>query len=164
MSLFKEFVEGVASGFASASSDRSAARSAGDVVAACCRQLGWSIDERPGADELSLHFNDPLIGIRKVLIGIGGQGTVVGFSVFSAVRIVADKIPASVLSYLLRRNHNLCVAWRIGVGNGGNAVFALNYCTLASGLDPAVFKMLCNTMVTEAHQFDAKMKHVGLLQ
>jgi hypothetical protein len=42
--------------------------------------------------------------------------------------------------------------------------FSLSYCALAAGIDPGVFKMLCETMVKEAHEFDAKMDEIGLLR
>ena len=29
-----------------------------------CRQLGWSVNERDG-ESIRLHFNDPLIGMRR---------------------------------------------------------------------------------------------------
>ena len=74
MSLFKDFVEGVASGFVSGVSERSNGGSAVNVVETCCQQLGWSIDERGDDDEFWLHFKDPLLGIRKVLIRLRSGG------------------------------------------------------------------------------------------
>jgi len=39
-----------------------------------------------------------------------------------------------------------------------------NYCALALGLHHGFFKMLCETMVKEAQEFDAKMHEAGLLR
>jgi hypothetical protein len=163
MSLFMDFVESVASGVVSAVSERSSVSSAGDAVRTCCEQLGWSIDERLNANEVCLHFNDPLVGIRKVLVGIGDHGTIVGFTVFSAVNIPSQQVPAAALGHLLQRNSKLFVAWQMCIRDGGDVAFALNYCALAVGLQPGVFKMLCETMVKEAHEFDVKMREAGLL-
>ena len=164
MNLFKDFVEGVASGFCSAVAERSPGSSAGDVVRTCCGQLGWSIDERLNANEVCLHFNDPLVGIRKVVVGIGDHGTIVAFTVFSAVCIQSQQVPANVLGYLLQRNSQLLIAWQMCVRDSGEVAFSITYCALAAGIDPGVFKMLCETMVKEAHEFDAKMDEAGLLR
>ena len=67
MSMIRDFVEGVAAGFASATSERtSSANPAVAIVERCCRNLVWTIDERPSASQMVLHFNDPLIGTRKL--------------------------------------------------------------------------------------------------
>jgi hypothetical protein len=50
------------------------------------------------------------------------------------------------------------------IRDDGNVAFSLNYCALAAGLHPGIFKMLCETMVKEAHEFDAKMNEAGLLR
>lgn len=106
MSLFKEFVEGVTSGFVSIASEHQFFNSTGtpgasEVVETCCRQIGWSIDERLNANEVCLHFNDPLVRIRKVLVSVGDKGMFVGFTVFSAVRLPASRVPGDALGYLL---------------------------------------------------------------
>ena len=125
----------------------------------------WLVGRRAyDANEIYLHFNDPLVGIRKVLVAIGDHGTLVGLTVFSSVSMPAQQLPAAALAHLLQRNGKLCVAWQLCVRDGGEVVFALNYCALAAGLNPGVFKMLCETMVKEAHEFDAKMREAGLLR
>jgi hypothetical protein len=163
MSLFKDFVEGVACGFVSAASDRPFVSSADDVVETCCRQLGWSIDERLGANEVCLHFIDPLVRIRRVVVSVENQESVVGFTVFSAVTLPASRVPGAVLGHLLERNTHILAAWQMSVGENNEVAFALTYCALASGLHPGIFKMLCETMIKEAHDFDAKMHEAGLL-
>lgn len=49
------------------------------------------------------------------------------------------------------------------VRHDGNAMFALKYYALAGGLHEGAFKMLCESMVKEAHAFDAKMQEAGVL-
>jgi hypothetical protein len=164
MNLFKDFVEGVASGFVSAVAERSPGNSACDVVTACCRQLGWSIDEHLNANQIQLHFKDPLIGIRKVLVSVGDHGTLVGFQVSSAATIPAAKVQASILGYLLARNEDLLSAWRMSVDDSDDVNFRLNYVAIASGLDHGIFRMLCESMVKEAYEFDAKLNAAGLLR
>jgi hypothetical protein len=87
----------------------------------------------------------------------------VGFTVFSTVTIPAEQVPAAALGYLLQRNRELLPAWQMVVHDSGDVTFALYYCALASGLHQGVFKMLCETMIQEAHDFDAKMHEAGLL-
>jgi hypothetical protein len=164
MNPFRDFLEGVASGVVSAFSERRPACSAGDMVEMCCQRLGWSIDERPNVNEMRLHFTDPLIGIRKMLVGFGDRGIYLGFTVFSAVRIAAQEVPLAALAYLLERNGDPFVGWQMCNADGGDVGFAVNYFAFAAGLDPDVFKLICETMIKEAHEFDARMKKAGLLR
>jgi hypothetical protein len=164
MNYFKDFVEGVARGVVSGVSERSAVLSASDVVEACCEQLGWSIDERLDANRVCLHFKDPRLGIRKVIVNVGSQEAMVGFAVFSAVSLPPQQVPADVLGYLLERNSELLVAWQMFVKEDGDLAFALDYCTFATGLWPDFFKTLCGTMVREVQEFDARMHKAGLLR
>lgn len=82
MSLFSEFVHGVTKGLVSAACEES---SASELVESCCQQLGWEIDERVSANDVRLHFKDPLVEIRKVVIYVGGQDTAVAFAMGGAV-------------------------------------------------------------------------------
>ena len=164
MDLFKDIVEGVARGFISSVSEGSSFISASNAVETCCEQLGWTIDERLDANKVCLHFKDPLLGIRKVIVSAGCQETMVGFAVISAAALPPRQVPADVLGYLLERNSELPVAWQMFVKEDGNLGFALDYCTFAAGLQPDFFKMLCGTMVREVQEFDAKMHKAGLLR
>ena len=116
------------------------------------------------ANKICLHFKDPRLGIRKVIVSAGCQETMVGFAVFSAAALPAKQVPADVLGYLLERNSELLVAWQMFVKEDGNLGFALDYCTFAAGLQPDFFKTLCGTMVREVQEFDAKMHKAGLLR
>ena len=78
MRLFKDMAEGFANGFMSATVDSLRAghplgqSSTGpSLVERFCRELGWTVDERQG-DAILLHFNDPIVGVRKVAI-TGGE-------------------------------------------------------------------------------------------
>jgi hypothetical protein len=163
MNVLRDVLEGVASGFVSALFESTPDSSAGDLVETCCQQLGWSIDERPSAHEMCLHFTDPLIRTRKVLVGFGDRGIYVGFTVFSAARIPPQQVPLEALGYLLERNGKAFVGWQMCIADDGNVGFAVNYFALAAGLRPEIFKLLCETMIEEAHEFDAKMDKAGLL-
>ena len=164
MNLFWDFLEGVASGFGSAASEKTPVNPAGELVETCCHELGWAIDERPNAHAMCLHFKDPLVGIRKVLVGFGDQEFYVGFTVFSGVCVPPQQVPLNALGYLLKRNGQPFVGWEMCVGDNGDVGFALNYFALASGLRPAAFKLICETMLKEVHEFDAKMDKAGLLR
>ena len=169
MSLFTDFVEGFTSGLASVLTEQASRESAGTshsggVVEECCRQLGWSIDERLNANEVYLHFNDSLIRIRKVLVSLGNQGATVSFTVFSAVSLPARQVPAEALGYLLKRNGEMCLAWQMRSRDDGNVSFALSYLAVALGLQHGTFKTICETMVREAHEFDERMNEAGLLR
>jgi hypothetical protein len=127
-----------------------------------CQELGWSIDERNG-EGVVLYFNDPEIGVRKVLVTEGAK--VMLISTFSGAAVPASRLPVEVMGYLLTRNTQLAgAAWQASVmENSGSVKFALSYCALIAGLDAAAFKVICEVMVKEAHEFDVKMKAAGLL-
>jgi hypothetical protein len=163
MNRFWDFLGGVASGFVSAASESLAVSPAGELVETCCRELGWAIDERPIAHAMCLHFNDPLVRVRNVLVDFGAE-FYVAFTVFSAVCVSTQQVPLNALGYLLKRNGRPFVGWEMRVGDEGDVGFALNYFSLTSGLRPAVFKLICETMLGEVHEFDAKMDKGGLLR
>lgn len=127
-----------------------------------CQELGWSIDERNG-EGVVLYFNDPAIGVRKVLVTEGAK--VMLISTFSGAVVPVSRVPIEVMGYLLTRNTQLAVAaWQASVmDNGGSVKFALGYCALIAGLDATAFKVISEAMVREAHEFDVKMKAAGLL-
>jgi hypothetical protein len=127
-----------------------------------CYELGCSIDERNGEGGV-LYFNDPTLDVRKVLVTEGAK--VMLISTFSAAVVPASRVPIEVMGYLLTRNTQLAAAaWQASImDNGGNVKFALAYCALIAGVDAAAFKIICEAMVKEAHEFDVKMKAASLL-
>ncbi len=88
----------------------------------------------------------------------------VSFTVASAVTMPAKEIPANVLGYLLERNSHCIVAWHVSIGDDGSAVFGVNYRALTPGLNPGVFRMLCQMLLQEASEFDDRMRKAGVLQ
>ena len=164
MSFLNELVDGVASDVLSAVSERLSYTAASKLIETCCQQLGWAIDERPSPGRIGLHFNDRVIRIRTVLVSIVEGGTMVSFTVGSAVNMTAKEIPANVLGYMLERNSGRLVAWHVSIGDDGSAYFAVNYRALTPGLNPGVFKMLCQMLLQEASEFDDRMRKAGVLQ
>jgi hypothetical protein len=169
MGLFKDFVEGVATGFLSANGHTSPPAhshkgTSRELVEAICTQLGWTIDGRIGNDGIILHFNDPLVRVRKVIISCGEAGYLIGFFAGSAAILPAAQVPAAVLAYLLQRNAEMAtMAWQLSARDHGNVSFGLAYCALAEGLTAGMFKVICENIVQEAHGFDAKMQAAGAL-
>ena len=127
-----------------------------------CQEVGWGIDER-NSDGVVLYFNDPVIRIRKVMVTEGTK--VMLISTFSGAVVAASRVPVEVMGYLLTRNTQMAAgAWQASVmDNDGNVKFALAYCALVAGLDATAFKVICEAMVKEVHEFDVKMKVAGLL-
>ncbi len=169
MGMFKDVVEGFANGFATAAVDHAnATRTLGHSaigsgrIELLCRHIGWDIDERT-SEGIALHFNDPVVSIRKVMLA--QNANLVLFSTDSATRLPGHRVPIEVLGYLLTRNKQLAgCAWQASaMDNTGTVSFALAYCALVEGLDPGAFKGICEAMVKEASEFDAKMRAAGLL-
>jgi hypothetical protein len=168
MGLFKDMAEGLANGFVSATVDSLRAGrpqsqcSIGPALAErFCQEIGWSVDERRG-DAILLHFNDPVVGVRKV--AITGGDKLMSLRVWSAASMSARQIPGEIMGHLLLRNCELALsAWHVFDAGNGNAAFALASNMLMGGMDARVFKYVCETMVKEANAFDVKMKAAGLL-
>lgn len=163
MSFVSELVKGVASDVLSAVSERLSFTSASTLIETCCQQHGWTINERPGAGKIALHFDDPVTGVRVVLVSIVECGAMISFTATSAVTMPAKEIPGSVLGYLLERNSHSIVAWRVSISDDGSAIFAANYRALTPGLNPGVFKMICQSLLQEASDFDERMQKAGVL-
>ncbi len=164
MSFLNELVDGVASDVLSAVTERLSYTAASKLIETCCQELGWAIDERPSPGRIALHFNDRVTRIRTVLVSIIERGAMVSFTVASAAIMAAHEIPANVLGYLLERNSHCIVAWHVSIGDDGSACFAVNYRALTPGLNPGVFRMLCQMLLQEASEFDDRMRKAGVLQ
>ncbi len=168
MGLFKDMAEGFANGFMSATVDslragrpQSQSSIGPALVERFCHELSWPVDERQG-DAILLHFNDPVVGVRKVAITCGEK--LMSLRVWSAATMSARQIPGEIMGYLLLRNWELALsAWHVFDAGNGNAAFALASNMLMAGMDAPVFKYVCESMVKEVHTFDQKMKAAGLL-
>jgi Putative bacterial sensory transduction regulator len=166
---FREIVEGFASGFMEGAAHRLVAsvgtssngRSSGRI-ARLCAEIGWEVDEQEGGT-IRLHFKDPLVGLRKVVINNGDRG-LVNFIVMSHAVNKATDVPDQVAGHLLVRNWELLIGtWEATVDEDGDALFCVAYTALGAGLDAEALKYICETMVNEALQFDRKMQAAGLL-
>jgi len=161
MGLFKDLVEGFASGFATAAragSPRVAGRPG--AIEACCAQLGWGIDERVGSTGIILHFNDPIVNIRKVLITVGESGHIAVFSTFSPAQF--RQVPPEVMSYLLQRNSQIFQAWQMTANDNGTQSFAIAQGVFLQGMTAPIFKASCEMLVKEASDFDSKLRQAGV--
>jgi hypothetical protein len=169
MGWLQDMAKAFADGFASATIDSVRAghpqsQSPLDpaLVERLCREVGWGVDERLG-DTIVLHFKDSVMGIRKISIYCGGR--IMALRVYSAASISPRQITAEIMAYLLVRNGELAFpAWQVFEAENGNAGFALASNMLMAGVDGAVFKYACETMVIEANAFDTKMQAAGLLR
>ena len=171
MNLFGKIVESFASGFMSAVESKQArVLGAGNGtqergrIDRLCRELGWALDERDG-DTIRLHFNDPVAGVRKVFIS-SGDSSLVRFSVFSYAILPEAKVPQEVFGYLLLRNREVPFGgWQmIPPDDDDEVLFNLKYVAIGGGLTAAAFNAVCDSMVTEAIEFDDKMRSAGFLE
>jgi hypothetical protein len=162
MGLWTEFAGGLLNGVAAAAARPPAGgRTAG--VEALCRQIGWSVDERTGTGNLLLHFRDPIVGVRKVLVAASPDGTLVTFAAVSVATVPPGRVPPDLLLHLLGRNADLALgAWGAGEVEG-RVNFRVTYSAGAAGLDAGVFKAACEELVREARGLDAKLQAAGLL-
>src|SRR5436309_2634303 len=118
MGLFRDVAEGFANGFISATAEslrggypQSQFHNGTAAIDRFCQELGWSVDEREG-QVILLHFNDPVIGRRKV--AITGTDKTMTFRVWSAATMPARQVPAEIMGHLLVRNWELAFcAWHL---------------------------------------------------
>jgi len=163
MSFLSELVDGVASDVIAAVSERLSFTSASKLIVGCCQELGWAIDDCPGAGRIALRFNDSVTRVRTVLVSIVEGGTMVSFTVASAVTMAAKEIPANILGFMLERNSHRFAAWQVSIGDDGSACIAVSYRTLTPGLNAGVFGMICQSLLQEASEFDGRMRKAGVL-
>ena len=162
MSTIWDLVEGFTSGVASAAAERFSGNVAMSIVERCCNELGWEIDERRSAREISLNFNDPITTIRQVNVFVGERGMSTSFRAASIVRIPTKQIQLQILGYLLERNVDPFIGWECITING-NVSFSVSYLAIAAGLNSDTFKLVCETLVKEVHEFDSRMSQAGLV-
>src|SRR5260370_13663589 len=140
MGLFKDMAEGFANGFMSATVDslragrpQSQSSIGPALVERFCHELSWPVDERQG-DAILLHFNDSVVGIRKVAITCGEK--LMALRVWSAATMSARQIPGEIMGHLLLRNYELALsAWHVFDAGNGNAAFAQASNMLIAGVD-----------------------------
>ncbi|HZU34735.1 MAG TPA: hypothetical protein VFA18_02430 [Gemmataceae bacterium] len=166
MSLFRELLEGFTSGVIEGAANHLAGLGSRveeyGRVERLCAAIGWTVDERSG-NMVALHFKDPLVGTRKVMVS-DGDGPLVVLSAVSHAIHPARLVPEQVAGNLLIRNWNLDIgAWEATVDRDGDAIFRVTYSALGAGLDAHSFKYICERLANEALAFDRSMQAAGLL-
>lgn len=159
--FFDGFVEGIVTGAAKhAMNGRSGERGR---IERLCYELGWPVDEQEG-NVIRLHFNGSDGEVRKVRIS-GGDKSLVGFSAHSDAVLSADPIPPDILGYLLRRNldDSGMGMWGIMVDDDDDVTFLIYYMALGDGLNAEALKYICESLSSEASDFDDKLRRAGLL-
>ncbi len=124
-----------------------------------CRELGWEPSVLDNGS-LVLQFERRGLGDKTVLIVPGDSLTL--FIVDSGISMVPERVPEETLVYLLWSNAKRVFGhWGVDEGEDGNAVFQLRYCTLTSGVDGPMVKVVCDAMLEEAFDFESKMCATG---
>src|ERR1700722_6000008 len=161
MGVFTDMVKGFFGG--AAPTNTNGRNGSTNVVERLCTELGWPVDERDG-QIITLHFKDPIVGIRRVSITCGDTGKIMMFNVFSLSSIPARQVSVGILAHLLMRNSEMVTgAWKLSTTDSGTVLFGMSYCALVGGLEAGVFKYVCETLAKEAYAFDDKLRGAGLL-
>jgi len=166
MSAFRDLAEGFFTGFVAAAENFRGGRleyrvDAMGKIEHLCGQLNWTVDERE-EHSFILHFRDPLVQIRRVVVVPRGAGVMVGSA--SATSIPAEQVRHEILGHLLTRNSELGnLAWQASITQRGTANFCVRSYAFIEGLEAAMFKEICESLVTEVNLFDSKMRAAGLL-
>lgn len=164
MSLWRSIFEGFAEGAVTAAAYHAQTRQTSERnrIERLCSELGWSVDERNGKNIL-LHFNDPVVGVRKVRI-VDGDDDVVLFTSMSRASIPANQLPPDALAYLLCRNiASSCIGMWGMLIEDHIVSFHVMYSALGDGLDAPTLKYICQSLASEAADLDDKLRAEGLL-
>jgi hypothetical protein len=165
MSFIRDFFGGFAERIVNGAANRALNGRGGDRgrIERLCHELGWSVDERDG-NAIRLHFNGPDGERRKVRISSGDK-SIVGFYAHSDAVLPVHSVPPDLLAYLLRRNldDSGIGMWGIIVHDDDDVTFHLCYMALGDGLDAEALKYICESLIGEAADFDAKLRQAGLL-
>ncbi|HYT88177.1 MAG TPA: YbjN domain-containing protein [Gemmataceae bacterium] len=163
MSFFQDFIEGIARGVSSALTDNRAfpGNSESGRIERLCRELGWAVDERVG-EAIRLHFKDTHGSTRLVSIG-DGDGDLVLFIASSLVSFRDP--PDELMGYVLARSAQTPFGgWTVTDADNGTVVFVFLYRALGGGLTAPALRSICEAMVGETAEFDAKLRGAGFLR
>lgn len=128
-----------------------------------CAELEWSVDEEDG-DYITLYFKDDLVGRRDVFIHDGDQ-SLITFAVYSHLIQPATQVPEQLAAYLLKRNSELGISkWGAVVDKDGDLVLSVRYYALGDSMTANVLKFISSSLLSEANDFDTKMRKAGLLR
>ncbi len=132
---------------------------AGGRIDRLCAELGWAVDERAG-NAIRLHFRNSSGGVRVVSVCNGDDDLALFITSSNAI---VQTVPAQVAEHLVTRHLDIPFgAWSVTQVSGGVG-FALIYKALGDALTAAAFKAICESMVTEAVEFDDRMRAARLL-
>jgi hypothetical protein len=164
--LFGDIAEGLVTAFTGGQSNGASfgrGSPARGRIENLCTQLAWTVDERDGKG-IKLHFNDPLVKTRKVMIYDGDDPLVV-FEVYSYAYLPAREVPQEIMGHLLLRNNDMGVgAWGALVDDKGDAFFSVKYYALGDGITAQALKYITAALIKETFEFDKKMHAAGLLR
>jgi hypothetical protein len=161
--FFGGVVDGLVNGAANHARSGNGRSSDHGRIERLCRELGWPVDEREG-NVIRLHFKASDGEMRKVRI-TNGDKSLVGFFVPSDAVLPVESVPADLLAYLLRRNldDGGMGMWGIMVNEDDDVTFLNYYMALGDGLDAEALKYICESLTSEAADFDDKLRQAGLL-
>src|SRR5438128_1754353 len=113
MGLLDGLLDVVINGLVAVSSDKVRTGAAPTAtIERLCLQIGWSIDERE-SNAVILHFNDPIIRVRKLVINCAESGKIAVLSVRSASSLSARQVHPDIMAHLLMRNAEMVSgAWQ----------------------------------------------------
>jgi hypothetical protein len=98
----------------------------------------------------------------------GGDKSLVSFAVGSDAVLPASRVSPDIMACLLRRNigdsgSSGIAMWSMMIDDDDDAIFLLYYTALGEGLDAQTLKYICESMSSEASEFDDKLRKAGLL-
>jgi hypothetical protein len=169
MGVWREIFEGFSEGFFSAAITQSQAMPQNSEgcedgrIERLCDELGWSIDARDEGG-IYLHFKTSQ-GVRAIAVA-KGDAAIVTFHTASSATIRARDVPPEILVYLLRRNmgDGGLGMWSMSVDENKEVEFHLFYQPFGDGLTSEALKFICESMLKERLDFDAKLREAGLLR
>jgi hypothetical protein len=113
---------------------------------------------------ISLHFKDPLTGIRKVLISHGDESLVL-LAAYSFAILSPNEAPHELGGHLLSRNSEMSLgAWQVSLNRNGELMFNVRYVACGGGLTAGLLKFICDGLIRETAEFDRRMAKAGLLR
>jgi hypothetical protein len=155
MGILKDFLQGFADGAAAAAAV--AAHNSRPLIERLLAELGWPTGDWSG-DCFYLRFTHSDGGMRTVRI-TAGQQVIVTFSSDSFATVPARSVPPEFLAWLLYRNLTGDCVGQWGMNVSGEAVtFHVMYSALALGLDAQAMKWICESLVADAGEVDARLR------
>jgi hypothetical protein len=166
MSMFRDFLRGMAYGLGNASAVREAVpQPRQGLLDQLCQQVGWVVDERDGKGGICLLFNGRNGSVQKLRIKDSGDEFVC-FACYSDAWIPAPQVDRSIMVYLLSQNLRDAPfgGWGMCEDHQGDVNFHVYYPAPRHALDAPTFKFICEALVIEAAEFDDKLREAGRLR